>query len=172
MVTAGQKWPVQREVRDTDELKPIVSIHDAMVEFFNLTELQTFVFDIGVFWDKLPGESLQSKVRELILHCERNEIMHRLIRQLHEDKPHLDWSTLDLQFIVLLHDAIIGFLTEEEIEALAFDLGVVWDQLPEGSLLPKVKGLIVYCEENNIMHKLIDCLQADKPHLDWSTFLH
>lgn len=52
----------------------------AVVErHYNLDELATLAFDVGVNWELISGETLSERGRELILYCERVGALRRLL---------------------------------------------------------------------------------------------
>lgn len=59
---------------------------------FNLTEIRTLSFDLGIDYDNLPGEELERKIIELILYLERNERLDDLIKELKRRRPDMTWE--------------------------------------------------------------------------------
>ena len=58
-----------------------------IIEHFNLQELQTLCFDLGVNYDLLNGDNLDAKARELILHMQRQGYVDQLIEALKQARP-------------------------------------------------------------------------------------
>jgi hypothetical protein len=60
-----------------------------IVQYFDLEELRTLCFDLGVKFDTLPGEELGAKTRELLSYLERHEPerLAELRAQLEELRP-------------------------------------------------------------------------------------
>lgn len=63
------------EVPSTD----LVKLHGVLESRFNLEELRTLCFELGVDYDSLPGEGKSAKARELITHLERRNELDRLV---------------------------------------------------------------------------------------------
>jgi hypothetical protein len=64
----------------------------AIAEHFNLEELKTLCFDLGLKFDKLPGEGLDAKVIALISWFEDRDSTLTLIAKLRKERPDFDWG--------------------------------------------------------------------------------
>lgn len=76
---------------DTGELKARATFHDLIVEHFNNEELMQLCFDLGVFWDRLPGDALDGKARALIEKLEREERLYQLVGECQRMRPQVMW---------------------------------------------------------------------------------
>jgi hypothetical protein len=65
------------------------SLHAYIVAHYNLEELRTLCFKVGVDFDNLTGEGLSGRARELILTLERKERLADLFDRLRRDHPAL-----------------------------------------------------------------------------------
>lgn len=65
------------------------SLHAYIVAHYNLEELRTLCFKVGVDYDDLTGEGLGGQARELILTLERQERLADLLDRLKRDQPAL-----------------------------------------------------------------------------------
>ncbi len=63
-----------------------------LTQYFNLDELNTLCFALGVNYDELGGSGLTGKARELIAYCERHACLPELIKAGKTLRPELDWS--------------------------------------------------------------------------------
>jgi hypothetical protein len=59
---------------------------------FNVEELRTLCFDLRVEYDALPGSDKTSKVRALILHCQRRGQLDELIQTCARQRPDVHWD--------------------------------------------------------------------------------
>ncbi|MGD9100910.1 MAG: hypothetical protein PVF45_10560, partial [Anaerolineae bacterium] len=87
---------------------PLTQLHRAIVDHFDLEELRTLCYDLGVNYDDLRGEALSGKARELILKMGRQGQLDELLSLLAQTRPHLpgeivlaDFDTLDELYAVL-----------------------------------------------------------------------
>ncbi len=81
----GKLPSANREFAVTD-LLPILSSR------FDLEELRTLCFALGVDFDDLRGEGKTAKARELILRMQRYRQVEKLIQKIRETRPDLDWT--------------------------------------------------------------------------------
>jgi hypothetical protein len=68
------------------EARLILTLH------FDLEELRTLCFDLGVDYDSLRGEGKAAKARELIAYMQRRGQLDRLIAETKKLRPEVDWS--------------------------------------------------------------------------------
>lgn len=81
----GKLPSANREFAVTD-LLPILSSR------FDLEELRTLCFDLGVDYDDLRGEGKTAKARELILRMQRRQQVEKLIKTIRDTRPDIDWT--------------------------------------------------------------------------------
>ena len=65
-----------------------------LVLVFSYEELRTLVFDSGIDFDEVAGETKTGKIRELILYAERYHKMNKLIGAAQQARPDVDWPGL------------------------------------------------------------------------------
>jgi hypothetical protein len=63
-------------------------------QHFNLEELETLAFDLGLNWDELAGATLSKKCQSLIGVMQRNGRLPELLRLLHQERPNVGWPDL------------------------------------------------------------------------------
>jgi hypothetical protein len=72
-------------------------LFQSIVSCYDLEELRTFCFNLGIRYDDLRGEGLTGKARELVLRIDRNKRIDDLITQLQADHPDsflkMDWES-------------------------------------------------------------------------------
>lgn len=69
-------------------------LKDQIVESFNLSELQTLCFDLGIKFENLPGETLEDKAREIVDYCRRLDCTSELITYCQKKRPKIDWAEI------------------------------------------------------------------------------
>jgi formylglycine-generating enzyme required for sulfatase activity len=92
-------------------------IHRFIVECYSLDELRTLCFDLGVNPDNLPGETLNSKARELILWSGRQRQLDRLLAALQSDRTRqFDKAGLSMDPVAVdsLYDRLDDFIAPDE----------------------------------------------------------
>ncbi len=55
------------------------------------SELKSLSFDLGVDYEALAGETKVEKARELIVACERQGLLSKLLKECSERRPHVHW---------------------------------------------------------------------------------
>lgn len=66
-------------------------IIDAMIEVFDLQELEDLALDVGVNYQAILGEGLRGKAMGLVSHFARHGRLDLLVNQLATERPHIDW---------------------------------------------------------------------------------
>jgi nucleoside phosphorylase len=67
---------------------------DMIDKYFNISELQTICFDLGIDYENLGGQSKIDKARELILYADRYGRTADLITHLKQARPFVDWGRM------------------------------------------------------------------------------
>jgi hypothetical protein len=62
-------------------------LHHVLTQRFDLEELRTLCFQLGVGYDDLRGEGRTAKTRELILLCQRKGQLDRLAARVRQSRP-------------------------------------------------------------------------------------
>jgi len=63
-----------------------------LVMRFDLEEIRTLCFDLEVDFDSLRGEGKAAKARELIIHLQNRRRLDKLISQIKQTRPDIEWS--------------------------------------------------------------------------------
>lgn len=63
-----------------------------MLNYLSRAEIKGISFDLGLDFNRLPGESLDEKVAELILASQRQNKVRELIQGCQETNSHVDWN--------------------------------------------------------------------------------
>ena len=77
-----------------EETKPLRELRRKIVNLFNLAELETLTYDIGVNWGELRGNGITNKVLSLITHLQRRNKLESLIILLQEERPDVKWRKI------------------------------------------------------------------------------
>jgi hypothetical protein len=72
-------------------MKPI-ELAKSIVMGFDLEELKTLCFQVGVPFDDLRGEGLEGKARELVEFCDRRNMLDALAVVCYDLRPTLFWD--------------------------------------------------------------------------------
>lgn len=78
---------------------------------FNLEEIRTLCFELGIDYDSLGGEGKEGKVRELVKSLQRRNILHKLIIRITELRPNVEWISSDSMFVPNALDGASKFAT-------------------------------------------------------------
>lgn len=149
-------------------------LHAFLVEHFNLEELKTLCFNLGVEYDDLGGEGRFGKARELVLFAERRDRLADLRAIMDQWRPNLyraafgDAAThpdiitptnADLRQFILQH------FTDSELTALAFDyFPDLFDEFSVGMTMSrKAIALISYVERRDRRDELWAVLSRERP---------
>lgn len=84
-------------------------------EQFNLSELQTLCFHLGVEFEDLAGAGKEDKVRELLLHLKRRGQMGALLEYCAAERPNFSWQPTepaDIQALVEENPLDLTFLQD------------------------------------------------------------
>jgi tetratricopeptide (TPR) repeat protein len=90
---------------------PLTNLHRFITEHFDLEELRTLCFDLGIEYDDLGGEGRSDKARELLRRMGRRKELERLVDALRKVRPGaFDETRLGLTGRVdVLYDALPEF---------------------------------------------------------------
>lgn len=66
-----------------------VHLAQAITQGFNLNELRSLCFDLDLDYENISGETKESKVRELVMYCERRGKLPLLIDGIRKARPNL-----------------------------------------------------------------------------------
>jgi len=69
--------------------KNLTHLHQSIVRHYNLEELRTLCFNLGINYDDLGGEGLSAKTRELVLRLGRNKRFDKLLTTLRQNRPEI-----------------------------------------------------------------------------------
>lgn len=70
----------------------LVYLQRQLVEYFDLGELKTLCFDLGMDYDELAGETKSDKARELVKTAYRNGRVPDVVHRCEEARPNVVWN--------------------------------------------------------------------------------
>lgn len=165
---ANLPWPAQ--------------LRDQIIVLFSLDELQTLCFALQLDYEELEGASKSAKIASLIRllagrgriddlldKCEmlRAEASWDVLREAYANQPELTLAP-DIAWPARLRDRIAAHFTLAEVQQLALDLGVDYDELGEGGKSRKIATLIGRLAHRSDVLALVERCQALRSHLDWA----
>jgi hypothetical protein len=71
----------------------LVLLWRLLAQYFNLEELTDLCFQLGINFENLPGSTLSRKAQELVVYCERHQLLARLLSLCRENRPQAEWPT-------------------------------------------------------------------------------
>lgn len=72
---------------EPDDLATAVQTQTILANRFDLEELKTLCFRLGIHFDSLRGEGLEGKARELVAYFRRRQQMPRLVHAIQQYRP-------------------------------------------------------------------------------------
>lgn len=69
--------------------------------------------------------------------------------------------------LVQIRRIVADVFTLEEMNDLAFQLGINYEEIKGDSPLEKARELVLYCENRGLVENLIHTCQAQRPHAPW-----
>jgi hypothetical protein len=78
----------------TDRLLQRQLLHGMIRQRFNLSELATLAYTLGIEWDDLQNGTLDEAVRSLVLHSLRHKQQKLLLDHLRQLRPDDEWPDL------------------------------------------------------------------------------
>jgi hypothetical protein len=79
---------------DTQQQQHLIRFRQILDERFDVGELRTFCFDLGIDYDNLPGERKADKARELVSYLERHNRLPHLVALGKVRRPDISWGDL------------------------------------------------------------------------------
>ena len=74
------------------EYAHLVKLHETLNRYFDVEELRTLCFALGIDFDTLKGEGKANKARELIMYLDRRGRVSELIQNGKRFRPHISWD--------------------------------------------------------------------------------
>ena len=88
-----RSMPLENEESDTGKLRRRYRLHEKIVEHFNMDELQSLMYSVGVVPENIaPMEPLNERCMEFVLYMQRHNKMDLLKTRLIDLRPLVDWN--------------------------------------------------------------------------------
>ena len=87
--TLSEKWNAGEQT--PDERVDAAVLRDLLTTAFNMSELQTLCFDLGIDYECLPGRGKADMPRELVAYVKRTGQTTELLTRCRSLRPHIDW---------------------------------------------------------------------------------
>jgi hypothetical protein len=116
---------INLEIEPTLEVKR-VALLNFLTDFFNLSEIRTLCFSLGISYEDISGETRTDKARELVAYCERHDRVEGLENKLRElRQPHKDELDKELllpptELLASIAKQTIGYVLESFVLLLSF----------------------------------------------------
>lgn len=68
------------------------SLRRLLNEHFSLAELHNLCHDLGIDFENLPGDTKESKARELVDYCDRRHRLNELLKRCQDLRPNVQWA--------------------------------------------------------------------------------
>jgi len=85
--------PIRTGKKDTGYFTDRGKLLSLMEEHFSVDDIEDICFELGVFHDKLPGIGVRGKSRSLIQHFEQRTEIYKLLDEIKQRRPHIEWPT-------------------------------------------------------------------------------
>lgn len=75
-------------------------LHKLIVAHFDLNELRTLTFELGIDYETIPGTEKSGKARELVVSCARQSRLNDLFSHAQKTRPNINWPPTPPDFDV------------------------------------------------------------------------
>jgi hypothetical protein len=82
----------------TDSAIYLSNLHKLLDHYFNLEEIRTLCFDLGVDFDNVGGEGKSARIRELLIGLGRQERLSDLLGVVRQQRPRVAWPPVPAGF--------------------------------------------------------------------------
>lgn len=82
-----ENWQQWNTAHDKAVIEQLNLMRDCVTEHFNMSELRTMCFDMGINFDDLEGDGLNNKARELVLLLNRTNRCAELVQYCERLRP-------------------------------------------------------------------------------------
>lgn len=75
-----------------DESINFKRLREQLSLLFNIDEIKTLCFDLGIEYENIPGDTLDGKTRELVNYCYKKGMLSKLLLECANSHPHINWN--------------------------------------------------------------------------------
>lgn len=139
-----------------------------IIESFDIDELETLAFDLGVPWEEISGKTKSTKAQNFIMFQARRGNLKDLVMLLEEARPSIEWPTVPEASRQIQDEQQLG-LSEfhQPLLRAAFDLQSRLFNIVEGHFLK-----IYYREQDFKQYAVANTCYAIGEYLGWVELLH
>ena len=153
------------------DLVPLIRFLD---RYFDLSDLQHLSFGLDIYFEELPGETKESKARELALYLWRQGRIDELQEAIWRVRPHqrdlvvTPATPLAAAKLVpvdppALVQLVADLFSVDEFQTLALELNVDYSELPGNTRRVKARELVGYLERQGRLPELQAIVQRERP---------
>lgn len=162
-----------------DTLNNKMALRKALVQYFDLEEIKTLCFDMGVDYDDFPGDTKSSKARSLITYCERRSLLDELQKSCQASRPSFSWETIFKPYsesqnrsekLTNLRNVISKHFSTNDLKDLCFKLNIDPELLPASTKESQIRELVLLTYRNDSLSSLLNYCQQERPQIDWSNY--
>lgn len=149
---------------------------NSLTAYFSAEELRALFYDLGAPPD-MPLEGPPTVLAaNLIRYAEERRRTPDLLTMLSHQRPNVDWlarpepvaaPTIDP---VALRKVLDEHFNSNDLQSLAFDLGIDYENLRGTVTASKWIELINYMQRRNRLPELVEAVRRARPELDWSQY--
>jgi hypothetical protein len=88
---AGFYTAVLQEEHAESMLQNRILLRKLMIRYFSRSEMETLCFDLGIPKGAFPDVNKIELAQEIILYCERYNLIQNLLTLCREQRPHAEW---------------------------------------------------------------------------------
>jgi hypothetical protein len=91
-INAGDGQGEKESAKGIATVQHLAWLRQNIAEYFNLDELRTLCFDMGIKYENLAASTLDGMARELVAHCERAGKIRELVAKLRKLRSNVSWE--------------------------------------------------------------------------------
>ena len=124
-----------------------------LIESFDLEELHGLCFDLGINFDSLGGSTIDSKARELISICRRQNRLPDLLAACRQQRPHVIWPDVPEKTAVSASEARTKLQTAilDNIKTSQKQINILYllddSPTPDAQLLIEAMNIVLKADE-------------------------
>ena len=80
----------ERSVDGSQVSEELIIIQEVLRSRFNFEEIKMLCFRMGIVFEDIGGDTLQGKIRELLLFLERRKQISKLLQEIKQERPDID----------------------------------------------------------------------------------
>jgi hypothetical protein len=90
----ARRWRSPWSTGTTLNQAQLMTLREILVKRFNVEELRTLCFDLGIDYGSLPAQGKLGKAREIVTYLDRRDRIEDLIAEGQRQRPDIPWKTV------------------------------------------------------------------------------